>query len=80
MTPHASLDPSRFYPAARLDTWSLGGRARGFVGVRLSETVALGVAATLGLFSAPLDAETWFNKPLRGTRYAVVALGVDLSL
>jgi hypothetical protein len=64
----------------RLDTWSLGGRGRGFLGVRVSDTVTIGVAATLGIFSAPLDADTWFNKPLRGTRYVVVGLGVDLSL
>ncbi|MCA9513827.1 MAG: hypothetical protein KC635_02690 [Myxococcales bacterium] len=64
----------------RLDTWSLGGRARAFVGPRLGEGVALGVVATLAIFSAPLDADTWFNKPLRGTRYLTLGLGVDIAL
>lgn len=64
----------------RLDTWSLGGRARGFLGVCIGDTFAIGVAASLALYSAPLDADTWFNKPLRGTRYVAVGLSLDASL
>lgn len=64
----------------RLDTWSLGGRARLNLGVHVASGVALGLAVSLGLYAAPLDEESWFNRSLRGTRLAVIAVSLIADL
>jgi hypothetical protein len=64
--------------AMRLDTWALGGRAEAGVAWTLGDGVSLGPWASLLVAGPPLDASTWFNKPLGGTR--VLQVGVALSL
>ena len=64
----------------RLDTWSLGGRARLNLGVHVADGVALGLAVALGVYAAPLDEASWFNRSLGGTRLAVIAVSLIADL
>lgn len=64
----------------RLDTWSLGGRARLNLGVHVADGVALGLAVALGVYAAPLDEASWFNRSLGGTRLAVIAVSLVADL
>jgi hypothetical protein len=64
----------------RLDTWSLGARARLNLGVHVASSVALGLAVAFGLYVAPLDEGSWFNRSLGGTRFAVIGVSVAAEL
>lgn len=62
----------------RLDTWSLGGRAAAALDFHVGGGATLGPSLSFFATGPPLDADTWFNRPLGGTR--VFTLGVSMAV
>ena len=60
----------------RLDTWSVGGRGALSGGLPLTSGWALDATVGVEVYAAPLDKETWFNKPLGRTALLTIAVGV----
>lgn len=64
----------------RLDTWSVGGRAAASLDIALGGGITLGPWLSFLVTSPPLDAETWFNRPLGGTRVFSAGLSMQMQL